>query len=177
MPSVPSSVPAAPPPPAWDARPGDAAVGRPGGFWIRFVAALIDGVILAVIFGVAAAILVVLLGLGIEDPTNLTDAEMIAASGLIILLAIVLIVCGWLYEAILTSSVRGATWGKQALGLRVLRADGVRLSFGRATARYFCKTLITPLVPLAIGYLLAAFTRRKQALHDFMADTVVIHTS
>jgi uncharacterized RDD family membrane protein YckC len=88
-----------------------------------------------------------------------------------------MVVVAWLYEAILTSSASGATWGKQAMGLRVLRSDGVRLSFGRATARYFSKSLITPLLPLFIGYLLAAFTRRKQALHDFIADTVVVWTS
>ena len=50
-------------------------------------------------------------------------------------------------------------------GLRVIRADGARLSFRRATARYFLKYIITPLVPLLIGYLMAAFTARKRALH------------
>ena len=85
-----------------------------------------------------------------------------------------LIVVNWLYEALMTSSPRGATLGKQALGLRIVRADGARLSFGRATARHFLKVMITPLVPLAIGYLMAAFTARKRALHDVLADTLVI---
>ena len=78
-----------------------------------------------------------------------------------------LIVVNWLYEALMTSSPRGATLGKQALGLRIVRADGAQLSFGRATARHFLKVMITPLVPFAIGYLMAAFTARKRALHDF----------
>ena len=64
-----------------------------------------------------------------------------------------LIVINWLYEALMTSSPRGATLGKRALGLRIVRADGAQLSFGRATARHFLKVMITPLVPLAIGYL------------------------
>ena len=76
----------------------------------------------------------------------------------------------------MTSSPRGATLGKQALGLRIVRADGAQLSFGRATARHFLKVMITPLVPFAIGYLMAAFTARKRALHDFLADTLVIRS-
>ena len=63
-----------------------------------------------------------------------------------------------------------------ALGLRIVRADGTQLSFGRATARHFLKFMITPLVPLAIGYLMAAFTDRKRALHDVLADTLVIRS-
>jgi uncharacterized RDD family membrane protein YckC len=81
---------------------------------------------------------------------------------------------GWLYEALLTSSVHGATFGKRAIGARIVRADGTRLSFGRATARHFLKVIVTPLVPFAIGYLLAAFTTGKRALHDLMAETLVI---
>ena len=90
------------------------------------------------------------------------------------MLVLALIVINWLYEALMTSSPSGATLGKLALGLRIVRADGVQLSFGRATARHFLKVLITPLVPLAIGYLMAAFTARKRALHDVLADTLVI---
>ena len=58
--------------------------------------------------------------------------------------------------------------------LRIVQADGAQRSFGRATARHFLKVLITPLVPFAIGYLMAAFTARKRALHDVLADTLVI---
>jgi uncharacterized RDD family membrane protein YckC len=152
-------------------------VGRPAGFWIRVVALVIDSLIVGVMFAILAGILAAVAGVNIKDPDEYSNAEAAAAVGLVFLLFVVMIVAAWLYEAILTSSVHGATWGKQAMGLRVLRGDGARLSFGRATARYFCKSLITPLLPLAIGYLMAAFTRRKQALHDFMADTVVIWAS
>ena len=177
MASVPNSGPAAPPPPVWDARPSGALIGRPAGFWIRAVALLIDALILSVIFGVLGGILAALTAFSIEDLENITDAEAMAAGGFGVTLGVIMIVVAWLYEAILTSSASGATWGKQAMGLRILRSDGVRLSFGRATARYFSKSIVTPLLPLFIGYLLAAFTRRKQALHDFIADTVVVWTS
>jgi uncharacterized RDD family membrane protein YckC len=176
MASVPNSGPAAPPP-VWDARPSQATTGRPAGFWIRAVALLIDSLILGVLFAVLGGILAVVLGVSIKDPDNLSDAEALAAGGFGLALVALMVAVAWLYEAILTSSASGATWGKQAMGLRVLRSDGVRLSFGRATARYFSKSLVTPLLPLFIGYLLAALTRRKQALHDFIADTVVVWTS
>ncbi|HEY4170750.1 MAG TPA: RDD family protein [Reyranella sp.] len=152
-------------------------IGRPAGFWIRAVALLIDGLILGVIFGVLGGILAALTAFDIKDFENITDAEAMAATGFGLIAVVLMIAVAWLYEAILTSSAGGATWGKQAMGLRVLKGDGTRLSFGRATARYFSKSLVTPLLPLFIGYLLAAFTRRKQALHDFMADTVVVWTS
>jgi uncharacterized RDD family membrane protein YckC len=177
MASVPNSGSAAPPPPVWDTRPAEATIGRPAGFWIRLIALLIDGLVLSVLFAVVGGILAALVGLNIKDLENITDAELMVAGGFGMMLGMIMIVGAWLYEAILTSSDRGATWGKQAMGLRVLRADGVRLSFGRATARYFSKSIVTPLLPLAIGYLMAAFTRRKQALHDFIADTVVVWTS
>ena len=176
MASVPNSGSPLPPPPAYRP-PSEAMVGRPAGFWIRAVALLIDGLILGVLFAILGGILAALVGFNIKDPDNFSNAETAAAGGFILLLFVVMVVASWLYEAILTSSARGATWGKQAMGLRVLRGDGAPLSFGRATARYFSKSIVTPLLPLAIGYLMAAFTRRKQALHDFMADTIVIWAS
>ena len=97
-------------------------------------------------------------------------------AGSIIVMVLALLLINWLYEALMTSSPRGATLGKQALGLRIVRADGTQLSFGRATARHFLKFMITPLVPLAIGYLMAAFTDRKRALHDVLAETLVIRS-
>ena len=178
MPSVPNSGPAAPPP-VWNAPPASGVIGPPGGFWLRFIALLIDGVIVSLAAGVLIGILAGLFagtaGFSRDSVETLADRDDSPTLLFFGLLAVLLVIVGaWLYEAILTSSASGATWGKGAMGLRVLRADGTRLSFGRATARYFCKAVITPLLPLFIGYLMAAFTSRKQALHDFMADTVVV---
>ena len=173
----------APPPPAWsDRQPvAIAEIGRPGGFWIRFVAYLIDAFIVSIAAGIIFGIFVVVIVLAGEsthlagESTNDDEISPFIAFGIAIAV-LALIVINWLYEALMTSSPRGATLGKQALGLRIVRADGAQLSFGRATARHFLKVMITPLVPLAIGYLMAAFTARKRALHDFLADTLVIHS-
>jgi uncharacterized RDD family membrane protein YckC len=175
------SVQTPPPPPAWhDVQPiaATGALGSPAGFWIRFVAFLIDALVLTVIaaaiVGVAGAAAAIGLGLGQNGEPDENAALIIVGA---LLGVIALIVVGWLYEALMTSSRHGATFGKRALGPRIVRADGAPLSFGRATARHFLKVMITPLVPFAIGYLLAAFTHGKRALHDFMADTFVIRTS
>jgi uncharacterized RDD family membrane protein YckC len=165
----------APPPPAWPDRPqaGTATAPGPyGGFWIRFVAYMIDGLVVSVAGVLIVAIFaafVVLTGLEYDDEEH--APEIIIG---VILMIVAFIVINWLYEALMTSSPRGATLGKMALGMRIVRADGAQLSFGRATARHFLKVMITPLVPLAIGYLMAAFTARKRALHDVLADTLVL---
>lgn len=165
----------APPPPAWPSQPqaiDTIAPGPYGGFWIRFVAYLIDGLVLAIAAGVIVAIFVAFAILtGVEHDSEEPSPEIIFGTVLMIL---ALIVINWLYEALMTSSPRGATLGKMAIGVRIVRADGAQLSFGRATARHFLKVMITPLVPLAIGYLMAAFTARKRALHDVLADTLVL---
>ena len=82
-------------------------------------------------------------------------------------------------SALMESSRAGATVGKLAVGLRVVRrADGAtHRRFLRATGRDSSQGHVTPLVPFAIGYLLVAFTDRKRGLHDIMAGTLVVRTS
>jgi uncharacterized RDD family membrane protein YckC/type II secretory pathway pseudopilin PulG len=77
----------------------------------------------------------------------------------------------WLYYALLESSSRQATLGKMLLGLAVSDLSGARIGFGRATGRLFAKFL-SGLV-LDAGFVMAAFTERKRALHDYLAGTVV----
>ena len=79
----------------------------------------------------------------------------------------------WLYHALLESSEWQATVGKRVLGLVVTDMAGQRVSFGRSTGRHFGK-IITNLVPAFIGYLLAGFTEKKQALHDMIAGCLVL---
>jgi uncharacterized RDD family membrane protein YckC len=163
----------APPPPVWSDRPLVAAeVAPPGGFWIRFVAYMIDGLVMlvptAILVGIFAAFVI------LTDESMDHDGLPALLVVALVLLVAAMIVVNWLYEALMTSSPRGATLGKMALGLRILRFDGTQLSFGRATARHFAKFMVTPMVPLAIGYIMAAFTNRKRALHDILADTLVI---
>jgi uncharacterized RDD family membrane protein YckC len=80
----------------------------------------------------------------------------------------------WIYEAGMESSSRQATLGKMALGLKVTDIWGKRISFARATGRHFAKYLSGAI--LMIGYIMAAFTARKQALHDILAETLVPRT-
>jgi uncharacterized RDD family membrane protein YckC len=82
------------------------------------------------------------------------------------------IALAWLYFAGTESSERQATFGKIALGLAVEDGTGGRLAFGRATRRLAAKLL--SLAPLGLGLALAAASRRRRALHDVIADTVVV---
>src|SRR5262249_27738083 len=164
----------APPPPSWSVQQQTASgpqVGPAAGFWIRFLAYIVDAFILTLALMVIGGVIVgLIVAFGGADGK---ESEVAIGVGVVFALLIYLVV-GWLYEALLTSGPHGATFGKQAVGVRIVRADGTQLSFGRATARHFCKFLVTPMIPFAIGYLMAAFTSGKRALHDIMADTLVI---
>ena len=72
------------------------------------------------------------------------------------------------------SSHLQATLGKMALSLQVTDLEGRRITFAKATGRFFAKYL--SVLTLGIGYLMAAFTERKQALHDIIAGTLVVRT-
>ena len=123
------------------------------GFWIRFVAYLVDSLIVTVAF-VAVVLLIQIMGL------ELFGQE------------IIFFVFSIFYWALMQSSKRQATLGKSLVGLKVGGPNGERLSVGRALAREVAKILST--LTLLIGYILAAFTKRKQALHDMIASTVVV---
>ena len=78
----------------------------------------------------------------------------------------------WLYEAFMMSSEWQATVGKRVMSIVVTDTEGKRMSFARATGRHFAKYVSALL--LGIGFILAAFTARRQALHDMIAETLVI---
>jgi uncharacterized RDD family membrane protein YckC len=142
------------------------------GFWRRFGATFIDSVIVAA-GTLLPAFLIMLLGVAVSDD----DKPPTLLSSILMTLGVILyvagpIVGGWLYEALMVSSVRQATLGKKAFGLIVTDTSGNRLTFGRATGRHFAK-LISGVI-LLIGYIMAAFTERKQALHDLIASTLVL---
>jgi hypothetical protein len=81
------------------------------------------------------------------------------------------VLAAWLYHASLESSEWQATLGKKAVGLAVTDCNGAGISFGKATGRHFGH-LISALT-LTMGYLMVAFTEKKQALHDIMAGTAI----
>ncbi len=142
------------------------------GFWKRFAAAFIDAVVTAVgsvVFGgpVLALMMLVVIAEGEEpDPVALTAVFEGAAQ----LLA--LFFC-WMYFALMESSPLQATLGKLALRLRVTDLAGDRIGFERATWRFFGKFISA--LPLLGGFIMAAFTVRKQALHDRMARCLVVN--
>jgi uncharacterized RDD family membrane protein YckC len=85
---------------------------------------------------------------------------------------LVILILQWLYYALMESSNKQATLGKLALGIVVTDLSGGRISFGRATGRYFGK-IISGLI-LYIGFIMAGLTEKKQALHDIMASCLVV---
>ena len=142
------------------------------GFWIRCGAIIIDGVILWVVNYIVNLLLMPLL-------TNLLTGENIYAFGRQYYIYIgasyfFSISSRWLYFAIMTSSKYQGTLGKLAVGIKVIDLDGNRVGFGRATGRFFSK-IISGLI-LGIGYMMAGWDERKQALHDKMANTLVVHS-
>lgn len=111
---------------------------------------------------------VILTGVGAAVGLFADDAWMTAMVACLVLLN----AGGVLYLAAMESSRRGATIGKRMLGLAVTTSAGERVSFARALGRAAAKYLST--VTLLVGWLLAAWTPRKRALHDFVAGTVVV---
>ena len=176
----PPQQPVAQPPQAWPPPPqGVAAAPLPyAGFWKRFFAYLIDGVIINAVFFVVVGVVVLVIGGGavISGSESLQDFAA-ALTGLVILLIVVmflgLIVAVWLYFAKMESSPSKATIGKRVMGIYVTDLQGQRLTFGKATARFFSK-IITNLIPAGIGWILAGFTEKKQALHDMIVGTLVM---
>lgn len=136
------------------------------GFWKRFAAVIIDAFALAV----PGFILGMIIGLSFASRF---DDEMSASIGADLMGRLVGIGLAWLYYSLMESSAWQATLGKMALGIVVVDANGDRLTWGKASGRYFGK--IISAIPIGIGFLLAGFTQKKQALHDMMAGTFVVN--
>lgn len=146
---------------------------RYGGFWIRVVAYLLDSVILSVITTPIVIIFLLPAVLKAIDQINRNQEpplELFASLFIIIPLVWIL---QWLYEALLTSSSWQGTVGKRVVRLKVTDAAGNRISFGRATGRFFGK-IVSGMI-MDIGFIMVAFTERKQGLHDMIAGTLVTY--
>jgi len=149
-----------------------------GGFWLRFLAYLIDGAVIALGVFVVAIPLIFLTSLGtylsqIHPEEEVGDAGFWVIMGVVFVFATVSLAVTWLYHAWMESSEWQATLGKKALGLVVTDMAGRRVSFGRATGRHFGK-IVTNMLPIFIGYIMAGFTERKQALHDMIAGCLIL---
>jgi uncharacterized RDD family membrane protein YckC len=127
------------------------------GFWLRLAAYLIDLILLFVVEAVLAAAVIVM------DPGDLRAFLNITP---------VAYALSWAYFALFESSPLQGTVGKHAVGIYVSDIHGDPISFGRASARFWLKPLSS--LVLMVGWIMAAFTPRKQALHDILARTLVL---
>lgn len=127
------------------------------GFWRRFVASVVDSILLTVIFNLLMWFVL---------PESLKNSQ--------VFLFLITIIPTWLYYALLESSAKQGTLGKVILGMKVVDYNNQRISFARATGRYFSK--IISAVILMIGFIMVAFTAKKQGLHDMIAGTLVVKT-
>ena len=141
------------------------------GFWIRFVAYLLDSIILGVIIG-PIFFLFFAPAAGFASFADDPEAIMVFAAGMSGFVLIELVVY-LIYFAGMESSKYQATLGKMAIGVIVTDENGDRVSFARATGRFFSKILSAMI--LYIGFIMAGFDSRKQALHDKIANTFVVY--
>ncbi len=128
------------------------------GFWQRFGAAFLDGLILAI-----PNLVISYVAGKVSDDNQITK---------LIYGTIGQTVIGWLYSALQESGNARATLGKKALGISVVSVNGEKLTFGQASGRYFGK--IISALTLLIGYLMMLWDSRSQTLHDKMAGALVI---
>jgi uncharacterized RDD family membrane protein YckC len=139
-----------------------------GGFWIRFLALFIDAMVLGAVLYPMFFAFAVAHGWRRYDweGVDMVHFALVASAA-----RLFSIVVSWLYEALMLSSSWQGTLGKRALGLRVTDEYGQRITFMRATGRHFAKYLSW--ITLCIGFIMVVFTERRQALHDFIAGTLV----
>lgn len=149
------------------------------GFWLRLIAHTVDIIILIPIVCIAYFVSCFICGFAIGSSIDifdqLTQQEAFSAGfSMGFTVSFILTQCSvWVYFAAMESSSLQGTFGKVVIGIKVTDISGARISFGRASGRYFGKFIST--IILDIGWLMAAFTTKKQALHDSMADCLVVN--
>lgn len=148
------------------------------GFWWRFLAIIIDGLILGVVKWIVITPILGAIGFGAYKAATTGEINEAAAVGMIgafagamMMVWLFTAIAGWLYFALMESSKFQGTIGKLALGIIVTDMEGNKISFGRATGRYFGKFVSA--IILYIGFMMAGFTEKKQGLHDILASTLV----
>jgi len=139
------------------------------GFWLRAVAYAADSLLLGVLFTFVVILPLVERGAIPKDNPQVLLTEVNRQFLAIQLLAVMM---SWLYFASFESSRWQATPGKRLLGLVVTDTKGHRISFARASGRYFGKLLSEAL--FFIGFFMAGITPHKQALHDMIASCLVL---
>lgn len=147
------------------------------GFWLRLVAHILDHLIVGIPLALVILVTVLTVGAGaffggLQHPDR-PEILVFLFGGAFLSILCLAIAASWLYYAFCESSSWQGTLGKKALSLAVTDLSGARVTFGRASGRYFAK-IVSALIPLWIGYIMAGFTEKKQALHDMIAGCLVI---
>lgn len=159
--------------PAAEASPAAPVRTAYAGFWLRFVAWIIDSLILSAVFLIVLVPIAFALFHGMSFNGRMASPMgWPMAPPLFLWLWPLNLIGVWLYYALFESSSWQATPGKRVLGLFVTDMQGRRISFARASGRTFGKILSWAI--LLIGYMMAGFTAKKQALHDILADCLVL---
>jgi uncharacterized RDD family membrane protein YckC len=148
-----------------------------GGFWIRYLAIIIDVIIVgAVGFIIRIPLGLAMGGVGLSLGRNPDPSQVFAALPALLSLAglsgLIQVALSLAYEVYFLST-KGATPGKMALGLKVTRADGGPISPGLAAGRYFARWLSW--LTLCIGFIIAGFDSEKRSLHDHICGTRVVY--
>lgn len=125
------------------------------GFWKRFIASVIDSMLLTVVFNFLTWFIL---------PWSWKNNQFFL--GLVSTMII------WLYFTLLESSIKQGTLGKIVLGLKIIDYNNQRISFLRANTRFFSKYISA--IIFMIGFIMIIFTSRKQGLHDIIAKTLVV---
>jgi uncharacterized RDD family membrane protein YckC len=161
------------------AAPAVPVVRHYGGFWIRFVARIIDVIIVAVVSSIIRLPFALIFGLGSAGFAGLRNGNpedvlsaLPAITGFLGLSFFIGIAVGLAYEVFFLST-RGATPGKMIFGLKVIRADGGPITPALAVGRRFAVWLSD--LTLLIGFIIAGFDPEKRALHDHICQTRVIY--
>jgi uncharacterized RDD family membrane protein YckC len=148
-----------------------------GGLWRRFAASFLDGIVTTII-SYALMIPLMLIGVGVMGAGG-SENPFATGAGMASLLAIypILFLAPCVYFGWMQSSSLQASLGKLAVGVKVVRTDGQRISFWRGFLRslaYLLFTMVTCGLGVLISGLMVALTERKQALHDMICDTLVV---
>ena len=150
------------------------------GFWLRLVAVIIDVIIIGCLQSLVFVPLLAAVGLGIAG--NMENMDMQDTGDMVGMLGVIVAAASayWLlamciqifYYTLMESSKFQGTLGKMALGIKVTDMNGEKLDFVKAFVRNLCKIISN--FTLLIGYIMAGFTEKKQALHDMIASTLVV---
>jgi uncharacterized RDD family membrane protein YckC len=152
------------------------------GFWLRLVADIVDNILLGIPYSflavmIFASAIPVLRGLaGTQNPNPVLILALLGSR--MLLFGVLYLLGTWLYWSLLESSAWQATLGKKALGLYVTDLQGSRVSFGKASGRFFAGRGISFVPSIGglyylIDCIMVAFTEKKQALHDMIASCLV----